>query len=104
MSRPPVRRSSEKAGDMDFVKFKVFYSTLKAEMLGNLLEAQGVGVQLKTSEAIFGQAGSPLGTALWVPQDKVPFAHELLDGLISGGEYAREDLDDDESPDAPVDG
>ena len=89
---------------MDFVKFKVFYSTLKAEMLGNLLESQGVEVQLKTGEAIFGQAGSPMGTALWVPREKVPFAHELLDGLISGGELASDDLDDNESPDAPVDG
>jgi len=89
---------------MDFVKFKVFYSTLKAEMLGNLLESQGVEVQLKTGEAIFGQAGSPMGTALWVPRDKVPFAHELLDGLISGGGLEREDLDDNESPEAPVDG
>jgi hypothetical protein len=88
---------------MDFVKFKIFYSPLKAEMLGNLLEAQGVEVQLKTGEAIFGQAGSPMGTALWVPQDKVPFAHELLDGLISGGDLAGEDLDDNKGPDAAVD-
>ncbi|MFT5499862.1 MAG: hypothetical protein ACI9TH_005280, partial [Kiritimatiellia bacterium] len=54
---------------MDFVKFKTFYSTLKAEMMGNLLESKDIEFQLKTEEAIVGQAGSPLGTALWVPQE-----------------------------------
>ncbi|MFT7514656.1 MAG: hypothetical protein ACI9QL_003879 [Candidatus Omnitrophota bacterium] len=77
---------------MDFVKFKTFYSTLKAEMMGNLLESKDIEFQLKTEEAIVGQAGSPLGTALWVPQEQLQVAHDLLDGLISEGELADEDL------------
>ena len=79
---------------MDFLKFKTFYSTLTAETLGNLLEQNNVEYQLKTVESIVGQAGSPLGTELWVPQEQLQVAHDLLDGLITSGTVAEDDIED----------
>jgi len=79
---------------MDFVKLKKFHSTLTAETFGNLLQQNGIEYQIKSAEALIGQADSPLGATLWVPAERLQTAHDLIDGFITAGEVTAEEAAD----------